>query len=257
MALTYKWQYRQSPDVKVRSKANTSFTYISNNINNVKKDKTLYAVHSLCNEYDLMFDVTHEDCQVYIYSRLFNRMINSGRTLHRCYDCGTNARAMYLKLYEMYNGMRIFTPNDQLRLKNTYAQKSGIDGLKSLVAIYNAMRTFTGDILISINSFGFGGAGHIWVVEMKRIGNGSYRYRIFQSSLRSHMLLDYIEWMDYAANDQAGIDISEYYTLLFDLYNGNKFTPSLKEQFENLFAYSPGITDYESSFCYAYFTANE
>ena len=87
---------------------------------------------------------------------------------------------------------------------------------------------------ISINDF-----GHVWVIE-KRFILGKPRYHHYQSTLNSHLFIDFIEHKDYGRNLQQSLDIDEFASDLtqISLLRGD-WTDDNYRLYAKLFAYRP------------------
>ncbi len=108
---------------------------------------------------------------------------------------------------------------------------------------------------------GFGSFGHVWVIEKKylfnhKTGKKEWRYLILQSALSSHLLIDFIEMMDYA-NNQFNVDIHSYFKVLYELlaFKGH-WTDKEVNMNIGLFAFKPVKSEEvyvdKPGFCYTY-----
>jgi hypothetical protein len=203
--------------------ATSSFKYCECYFDRIKADVSLNAITKLCNNSGLMYDVMGHDAKLFVLSRTFNQVLNSGRILHRCYDCGTNARAIFMQLIEAHRGKLFLTAHEQMRIKREY-QISYINTPDTIEACHKRIVEAKSDTVflmsLSIEDF-----GHVWVIE-KLFLPKAIRYHLYQSSFRSHMLLDYIEEKDYGRNPEQSMDIELFF-----------------EDFKNLMSYTDEWTD--------------
>lgn len=228
------------------------FKYYEKYINNFNSDLSLKTISSLCNDTIHHFNVEFKDPKVTELSQLFNNMVDSNRKLLQCYDCGTVARSVFLSLIDVYRKISSLTEEEINRMKNQYS----LDTKNPLVPATECYNTLTkiNKHCIFICSVAFGDFGHVWTIE-KILKSGKWKYYIYQSALNSHLLLDFIEMMDYANPSNEHLDINEYFSILFDLlkYKGKWKNKQFNEHI-GLFAFKPlGIVNAENpGFSYTY-----
>lgn len=221
--LDYKWAVRkylgEHPDEKselmdfLSQIANSSFEYYSQHKNVLDSDKSLKAIMSVCTDPELIYNINASDAELEFLSQLFNQMVRSSRGLHRCYDCGTTARTMFFLLIEANRGKYYISPLEQMRITKQYTP----DFDTPLLTIRNFQR----DVLhmksdtVFICSLGIDGFGHVWIIEKRFMpipGSNKMapRYHHYQSCFKSHLLIDFIEDMDYGKNLHQSVDINEF-----------------------------------------------
>lgn len=236
--------------------ANSAFDYLHQWSENIGYDKSLKTVTGLCSQRVLMKTVDYKDEQVFMLAELFNEMAHSARKNHRCYDCGTNARAVFLKLLEAYRGTYELGQNEIEQLRHTYKPVRG-----SMEAVIHAKTCFrklknmqnSGIVIMSI---GLGDIGHVWVIEKFYTIQNKPIYRHYQSCLNSHMLIDFIEEMDYGARPQRTIDLESFeQALIAILKRDQQWLDCHYRYFCELFAFqfNQPITEPRPSFCYGLF----
>ena len=230
----------------------SSFKYYQTHKKTLESDLSLKTVTSLCNCPELAHDVSVNDTDVFFLSRLFNEMINSDRGLHRCYDCGTNARAIFLKLLEVHRKKLHITPTEQTFLKEKY-QLDTTTPLKTMEECRNCLLSTSGDSVF-ICSVGFGHFGHVWVIEKLCRQRNSPRYHLYQSSFRAYLVLDYIELADYGNNPEQSLDINNFFDKLKPLLEHRPWETTDYAQFAEMFAFTTNgkIDDTSRGFCYGY-----
>lgn len=232
--------------------ATSSFNYYYKNYNVIKSDRSLRAITELCTDKLLAFDIKAEDDEVFHLSNVFNLIINSNRGLLKCYDCGTNARAAFLKLITAARGSPVLTHSEQQRMKRQYLVniKTPVDEIKKCKSKMLDCKVDT----VFIMSISVQGFGHVWVIE-KRFFNGVPRYHHYQSSLNSHLLVDFIEHMDYGREPMASMDIVQF-------LDDTAYLMGLKQAwsendhrlFARLYAFIPvhEVTNPEPGFCWTW-----
>src|SRR3989344_1976986 len=131
--LDYKWAIREYifSNRKERSRfmnmltslSDSSFLYYAKYRDTIEKDASLKAITMFCTNPELTVNLHISDADLEFLSELFNQMLHSTRTLHRCYDCGTNARAMFLKLISTHRQQPYLSPNEQIRMLKQYVPR--------------------------------------------------------------------------------------------------------------------------------------
>jgi hypothetical protein len=179
--------------------ANSTFDYLAKWQKTFSQEESLGAITEMCANNDLKLNVLKQDDQLYFLSRVFNKMAGSTRGLYKCYDCGTNARAMFLRLIKKHrdNDRHLFLSLDeQKRLRSEYLSYD--DRKPSAVAkkcLDDLLKCPTSGVFIL--SLGFDNFGHVWIIE-KIVRRGlPDRYQQYQSCFRSHMVLDFLAYKNY------------------------------------------------------------
>lgn len=248
---------RDSMPPELLDMATSCFKYYKQYKSVFDRDLSLKAVTATCNTDNLMLDVEAEDPNVTRLAKYFNNMMRSSRELFKCYDCGTNARAVFLNLIMAHRGGLIVHEQEKKRLDDMY-RPDDIDPsgtIDKFVRFAQAAKTDT----LFICSLGLGRAGHVWVVE-KRFINGRPRYHHYQSCLYSHLVLDYVERCDYGRNPNQSLDIVDFYDRVKVIMEHRQdWNEAIKHQFAELFAYLPNnpVVKPNTSFCWGYVTYKE
>lgn len=187
------------------------FKYLDSHQFQINRDISLNAIYQLCSNRQMVTDIDYTDEQLKYLSRLFNELIGSDRVLYMCYDCGTVARGVFFTLIKAYRGTFTIRPDEIRRIKSEYYMNK--------YSVSEAFDIFYKNLL-SINqnclylcALQFGDKfGHIYIIE-KIFVNGSKvpRYRIYQSSFQSYLLIDYIELMNYASSLYSSVNIMQHF----------------------------------------------
>lgn len=243
-ALDHKWLARDmlSNDKGILNMdlykiATSAFDYYRNYKHVLETDPSIKAITELCSMNELETDVTVVDNQVFHLSHVFNQIIESTRAMHKCYDCGTNARAIFLKLIEAHRGNKYITHEEQQRMKDEYlvTRKRVKDKLLEAKSILEDSRTD----MVMIMSLAIQDFGHVWVID-KRVTGTKCRYHHYQSCFRSHLLLDFIEHMDYGRYPDQSLNLDQFFSDLNKLLCKNKsWTDNDYRLFAKLFAFLP------------------
>ncbi len=227
----------------------SSFRYYLVNYEAIAKDPSLSVVTSLCSSGVNSIDVDASDPEVKYLSHLFNELVGSNRKLLKCYDCGTNARAVFLKLV----GDRSLTKKETERMSREYLLNK-TDPLAVMRKCLKKLKQNDGKNIVFILSVGFQDFGHVWVID-KRYLNSKLRFHHYQSALGSHMLIDFIESMDYGADPSKSLNIDGFFAALEGLlsYNG-VWKDEQYRVFSELFAFMPvtDVTKPEPGFCWTW-----
>lgn len=216
-SLDYKWLSRMllktsmPDDEGLKDMAFSAFEYYDRYYYTLKGDRSLAAITDLCTDDVLRQDINGDDEQVFLLSHVFNHIIGSERKVFKCYDCGTNARAIFIRLVQtmrIAEGRKpIVTLKEQIRMKDEYVVDYDNPTERVRQCRDHILESKTDLVVImsvSIEEF-----GHVWVIE-KRFFNGVPRYHHYQSSLSSHLLIDFIEDMDYGSDPMQSIDITGF-----------------------------------------------
>jgi hypothetical protein len=216
----------------------SSFRYYYVHYDNITKDASLNAVTTLCTSSLNSVDVDSNDSEVFYLSHRFNKLVKSNRKLLKCYDCGTNARAVFLKLIETGRGNRKITAQEQERMSREYVVHK-VNPIKYLKECLSKLMKDDGKNMVCIMSVSIDDFGHVWVLEKKYI-NGKVRLHHYQSALGSHMVIDFIESMDYGADPMKSLNIESFGDKLTELLS---VTEPWKDEhyriFAELFAFMP------------------
>lgn len=233
--------------------AGNSFSYMLRNKDTINKNPSLSAIIQMCSCPYLLHDVKRTDPEVTYLSKMFNKSVNSTRELHECYDCGTNARAIFLKLIELHRKRLYICPLEQIRMEKDYALQSGdkvIDHIKKCFAHMRKARKNT----IYIMSLGIQNFGHVWIIE-KQTRN---RYQHYQSSLTSHMVIDFLTREGYGESPFKSIDIDDFERkLLVILGHTETWNYDTYKTFITLFRFFPlsWVLNPDPSFSWTYIEA--
>ena len=218
----------------------SSFRYYYLYYDNITSDRSLKAVTSMCSSSLNTIDVDSDDKEVFYLSHVFNKILESSRKLLKCYDCGTNARAVFLKLIQVGRGESDvnISYKEQERMQKEYLLNK-IDPLTPLKACFKKLSTDDGKNLVVIMSISVETLGHVWVIE-KRYFEDRIRYHQYQSALNSHMLIDFIESMDYGADPMKSLNIDYFFKELTSLITFKEaWTEKQYKLFVKLFAFLP------------------
>lgn len=227
-------------DILLFSIALLPFKYIYENRSKIDKDHSLHAITDLCIDLTMINDPEYEDKQLTYLSQTFNRLISSSRTLYLCYDCGTVARGIFFSLIKAYRGEFRLTDCEIKRIANEYyMDRYTIE--ESLKFFHKNLVEITTNCLFMC-ALDFGNKfGHIYIIEKAYINgkNREPRYRIYQSCQSSYLLIDYIEFMDYANHINKGIDIDQHFKDLSQILTTVNLTDRHIESFVKWFCFYP------------------
>lgn len=218
----------------------SSFRYYYVYYDNIKNDSSLDTVTSMCSSTLNTLNIESDDKEVFYLSHVFNRIIDSTRKLIKCYDCGTSARAVFLKLIKVGRGADnlMLHQSEKSRMRNEYV----VDKINPLTQVKECLKKLKQDDgmnLVVIMSISVENFGHVWVFE-KKYFNGIPRYHHYQSALSSHMLIDFIEAMDYGADPMKSLDVTHFFDQLESLIKvKTEWTEEDYRLFVKLFAFIP------------------
>ena len=237
------------PD-KIHESTNSCFKYYEKNKHILSQDISLNAILNLCSTNDHKYSVNVEDKTVTFLSELFNLKLRSNRKLFKCYDCGTNARAFFFSLIKAHRGSFDISPGEINIMKEMYYSRDS-DVIKRIKACHAYMYNVKKDTVF-ICSIGVGKSGHVFIIEKRN----SNRYHLYQTSLNSFLLLDYIEQKDYANKLTSGINIKYFFDSLIKLFMTDKWGHPEKLLFTELFSFLPNheIISPSFSFCWTFLT---
>lgn len=190
-------------------------------------DPVIESIYVLCNCegngcYSTWYiNVDYRDELVVFLANKFNKIIGSQRELFMCYDCGTVARAMFMKLIDDFRGIETLTKQEIENIKSYKSDKGSISNW------YNDVTTKcpAGKRMIMMASIGIGNVGHVWILDIIGNNNNSnLKVRIFQSAKWAYTLTDYIK-TEYPKNG-CYIDFDKFYA---DIYRINEMTSDFTE----------------------------
>ena len=239
--------------------ATSSSNYYNRNKNVFKNDISLDTVTTICNFDDAILNVKAEDQNVTTLAYLFNDLVKSSRRLFKCYDCGTNARAIFLKLIEARRGRLCLTDEEVNRLERDY--RIDVDVTTSINQLRDFLKRVESDTVV-ICSIGLGDSGHVWTLE-KRIYNDPEtgqivdRYHHYQSCLNSHTVLDFIEHKKYGEDPNQSLDLDKFCDdLITVLSRKEDWDYETNYLFAKNFAYLPysPVVKPRGSICWTYIT---
>lgn len=200
----------QSDDFIILLKeALSPFEYLSDNKSKIETDQSLNAITKLCTNSDLIYDIGYEDSTLSKLAQMFNDLVNSNRSLHLCYDCGTVARGMFFSLIKVYRGSFDLSKTEIDRITRDYRMDRFTPQKSLQIMKQNFAQIQQSCLYLCALQFGEK-FGHIYIIEKRYHGkNPKPTYRLFQSCFNSYMLIDEIEYQDFA-NGNGAIDIHEY-----------------------------------------------
>jgi hypothetical protein len=222
--------------------ANSTFDYFAKYKKSFASDPSLSAITEMCNNPELEFNVLKQDDRLFFLSRVFNQMAGSTRGLYKCYDCGTNARAMFIQLIEKHRhgaAQGLFlTLAEQTRLREEYAVNPDEDPVVTVNKAWTTLRNSPSSCVM-ILSLGLDNFGHVWIIE--KINSAKVtRYHQYQSCFRSHMVLDYVEFKNYGEHPEQSLDIDDFFEKLAYLFGyTGAWTNKEYAIFSELFAFLP------------------
>jgi len=221
--------------------ATSGYEYYVKNYDIFQTDPSLKAATSICNTEQIMLDVKTEDKTVTNLAHLFNDLVGSSRNLYLCYDCGTNARAVWLKLIEERRGKLCLSDDEISRMYNEYHVDK--DTAQTVKEMCNFLQSVEDDTAV-ICSIGLGESGHVFVIEVRIFENPDgtirRRYHHYQSCLNSHTVLDFIEYKGYAENMEQSLDIKGFCRDLTTILTRKRdWNEKTRQLFSKLFAYIP------------------
>jgi hypothetical protein len=220
-----------------------SFNTINNKIKFYENSKSLSALLKMCNCPTIDCDIQQTQ-YVKILSPLYNKIFQSSRKNHECYDCGTVARAVFLSLITVHR-KKFYISFEEYK-KMIYGYYFDKHPLTELVDFKNQI--LNGKPGISICGIGIGDKfGHVWNIEKtnEKTKSGNYKYRIYQSALNSYLMYDFLAYMDYPlleSNNSDGWDIIEFFNILESLllkYNTSQWSMKDNYNFTKLFCFYP------------------
>jgi hypothetical protein len=256
-ALDHKWlarkQLDEDPDnATLIEIATSAFHYYSRYRDVLSADRSIRALTELCSDETHAYDIDGYDQQVYHLSNVFNQIIKSNRRLFRCYDCGTNARAMFLKLVQAHRGISYITHDEQQRMSREYIVTYD-DPAGHVMRCYREMLQISVDSVF-IMSIAIQDFGHVWIIEKRKVGN-KFRYHQYQTCLNSYLLMDYIEQKDYGGNISQSMDLESFYSDLSTIMERKvAWAEAEYRLFAKLFSFLPisKIVSPDPGFSYTY-----
>lgn len=234
-------------DKSLKTIANQSLKYYNDNQAMINSDISLSTIYELCNDQKHWFDPGAGDPVVYDLASQFNQISESDRKLHKCYDCGTVARAIFMRLIIRHRtgekvknlqpdtDIRIpLSKRERNRIKRMYRLKRGKQ-LEEVDKCYKKLKQMKSGV--QILSLGYGDFGHIWIIEKLHSVRLGSLYRIYQSSLRSYLLVDFLRYMDYANNKDKTFNIDKFFSQLSGILDEKEWTNDDENIFVNLFKF--------------------
>jgi hypothetical protein len=246
----------------------SSFQYFAKYQSNLQKDLSLKTVTSMCTKEIAAVRIDVSDPEVDRLSKIFNNLVQSNRKLFKCYDCGTNARAMFLQLIHAHrcpqstcDPYSLISSEEKTRMREQYLVRyvGAIDYVNECKHKLLSVDKPTVFIMsISVQDF-----GHVWVIDKQFIANQRTglrypRYHHYQSSLRSHLLIDWIERMDYGRYPNKSMDVEKFFADLTKILSRDSVPWSDEDHvlFAQLFAFLPGyrVTNPTPGFSWTFIT---
>ncbi len=205
--------------------ANNTFDYYDKWKSTFDAEPSLSAIAEMCNHVDYTYNVLKQDDQLYFLSRVFNRLTDTSRGLYKCYDCGTNARAIFLRLIKRHRGEDkdlFFTLKEQARMRDEYTIYGDHQPELIVLAGLERLKSYPKSGVF-IFSLGFDNFGHVWVIEKichdkKGKPRKTPRYHQYQSCFRSHMVMDFLAFKNYGVDPEQSMDIDDFFKKLYDLF---------------------------------------
>ena len=245
---------------KFRTIAQDSFQHYMQHVSSIRNDISLHTVYALCNDQKHWFNPFENDPIVDVLANVFNSISKSERKLHKCYDCGTVARAIFLRLIynhryarrsqsQQFITLPTISPDTDLpltqyersRIRKMYRLKKDrpVPELKNSLRQFQRMKEG-----VQILSIGYGNFGHIWVIEKLTPSSLSQPvYRIYQSSLRSYLLVDFLYHMNYVSQPTSTIHLHKFYSTLETMLYEKRWTSHDTKKFIDLFKFKPPIEE--------------
>ena len=256
-SLEYKWYCRNinprnisDPDLKktIQKSSLSSFDYYNKHKEAIEKDKSLSIACAICNCQNTALTTTCVDHSVTELGHYFNEVAGSARGVKMCYDCGTVARAIFLNLINGYRGD--LTPKEKKNIRDMYYPSRG-SPLNIIEEFYCTIKRMK-EHSVFIMSMGLDDFGHVWIFEKVVDMMGRHKVIMYQSSLNSYLLMDYIEYKD-MANKKDGINIDDFYLDMKHLATRKNWSDYENKLFSKWFQFMP--TSYVTAmkmflFCY-------
>jgi hypothetical protein len=256
-SLEYKWYCRNitprsisDPNLKelIKKSSLSSFEYYNKNKEAIENDKSLSIACAICNCQNTALTTTCVDHSVTELGHYFNEIAGSARGVKMCYDCGTVARAIFLNLINGYRGD--LTPKEKKNVRDMYYPSRG-SPLNIIEEFYCTIKRLK-EHSVFIMSVGLDDFGHVWIFEKVIDFMGRHKVIMYQSSLNSYLLMDYIEYKD-MANKKDGINIDDFYRDMKILATRKNWSDYENKLFSKWFQFMP--TSYVTAmkmflFCY-------
>ena len=242
-SLEYKW-YCRNLDLKsikdaglkkmIKQSSLSSFDYYNKYVDTINRDKSLAIVCAICNCQNTALTTSCVDHSVTELGHYFNDVAGSARGVKMCYDCGTVARAMFLNLINSYRGD--LTLKEKKNIKSMYNPNRAAP-VVVLEEFYCAIKRIK-EHSVFIMSMGLDDFGHVWILEKVVDMMGRHKVLMYQSSLNSYLLMDYIEYKD-MANKKEGINIDEFYQDMKHLIARKNWSDYENRLFSKWFQFMP------------------
>lgn len=190
------------------------------------KDKSISALVSLCQRQER--DLDFPDATVKLYSQIFNKILDSTRQLYMCYDCGTTARAMFIKLVKTHRASGL-TPLEQITIRRQYFQSSQSEKrLGELNKYLSDPHLKPGVVMCSI---GLNELGHVFIIEIL----GPKKLRLYQSAHRAFTVIDSLAFDGLLKNPKLHLNWPQLNKDLSHLFTTKPWTPSHTTLFNKWF----------------------
>ena len=209
-------------------------------------DPVIKSVYVLCNCegtgcYTSWYkDTDYKDELVLYFANKFNQITGSKRKLFKCYDCGTVARAMFMKLIDDFRGFETLTGEEIEKIQN-YKYNS-----MKLHTWYNLITEGcpSGKRLLTITSQGFGGVGHVWLMDVTgKKSTNNHKVRIFQSAKWAYTLADFIKTQ--CPLGDCFIDFEEFYHEIYAINNFNLKTADIIDFIAKWFKFKFKLSEFK------------
>ena len=263
-SLEYKWYCRNIDPKTIKDKelramvkrsSLSSFDYYNKHVDAIINDKSLAIVCDICKCQNTALTTTCVDHSVTELGHYFNEIAGSARGVKMCYDCGTVARAMFMNMINGYRGA--LTPKEKKYIKSNYNPHRASPGavLEEFYCTIKRLKKHS----VFIMSVGLDDFGHVWIFEKVVDFMGRHKVIMYQSSLNSFLLMDYIEYKD-MANKKDGINIDEFYQDMKHLIARKNWSDYENKLFCKWFQFMP--TSYVTSmkmflFCFVSLTRQD
>lgn len=242
-SLEYKWYCRNldpntitNKNLKdlIKKSSLSSFDYYNNNKEAIENDKSLSIACAICNCENTALTTMCVDHSVTELGHYFNEIAGSARGVKMCYDCGTVARAIFLNFINGYRGD--LTPKEKKNIREMYhpSRASPAIVLEEFYCTIKRLKEHS----VFIMSTGLDDFGHVWIFEKVIDFMGRHKVIMYQSSLNSYLLIDYIEYKD-MANKKEGINIDNFYQDMKHLIARKNWSDYENKLFSKWFQFMP------------------
>lgn len=228
-------------DPLLNSLISESFDYYNLNKEFFKSDRSLSTMITTCVKPELIYDPNIEDQYLIDLAYWFNSLVNANRKILRCYDCGTNARAIYLNLIKHNRNNNLYISEfERERMKNMYNVKD-----KNTLDIIDECDDFITNVqkdCAIIISLGFINSGHVFVLEKRFDELNKPLILHYQSALNSHMVIDFLYLVDIVEKikNNRSVNYKKLFNDLRYLFKLKKWSDEDKLLFGTWFLYVTG-----------------